>query len=196
MASSGPGPVPPDAPPGFRVRRDAPLGRHAILDVFPGLDELATASRQVPRPAERRKLHHETKVEIVDGDVWMYVAPHVVPRWARAEWKPVASPHEDCIVVGEAHLRESPALILYLDIFHELCHVLQRQAGRELFAEGLSYVERTTEIDAYKFVVDEARALGVSDEVLRDYLRVEWIDDEEFLTLLKAVGVAPADGAR
>ncbi|MCI4366423.1 MAG: hypothetical protein L3K08_01595, partial [Thermoplasmata archaeon] len=74
----------------------------------------------------------------------------------------------------------------------ELCHVLQRQAGRELFAEGLSYVERTTEIDAYQFVVDEARLLRVPDEVLRDYLLVEWIDADEFQQLLKAVGVPPA----
>lgn len=183
----------PDAPPGFRIDRAAALGRHPLLEVFPGLDRLDTAKRQVPDARTRKALHAKTKVEIVDGDIWMYVAPHVVPPWASERWNPVASAGEDCIVIGESHLRESPALTVYLDIFHELCHVLQRHAGRELFAEGLSYVERSTEIDAYQFVVDEARLLKVSDEVLRDYLKVEWITKAEFRQLLRAVGVSPVD---
>lgn len=182
---------PPDggAPSGFSVRRDTPLGRHPILEVFPGLDGLPTAKRQVPAAAARRKLHHETFVQVVAGDVWMYVAPWKVPKRIRARWNPVSTPNVDCIVIGRSHLRESPALTLFLDIFHELCHVVQRHDGRELFPEGLGYVERTTEVDAYKFVVDEARRFGVGDDVLREYLVVEWIDREEFLTLLDAVGV-------
>lgn len=192
MTSRTPAPTDPHVPAGFTVRRETKIGRHPLLEVFPNLDRLDTAARQVPGARERSRLHRETKVEIVRGDVWMYVAPHEVPKWARARWHPVASPDEDTIVVGVAHLRESPELILFLDIFHELCHVLQRRDGRELFAEGLSYVERTTEIDAYQFVVDEARRFGVDDEVLRDYLKVEWIDDAEYRTLLRKLGVTVA----
>ncbi|HLY76354.1 MAG TPA: hypothetical protein VKT21_00530 [Thermoplasmata archaeon] len=98
----------------------------------------------------------------------------------------------DCIVVGLGHLRESPALTLFMDIFHELRHLMQRHAGAQLFGGSQSYVRRPTEVEAYRFVVDEARALGVSDGFLRDYLRVEWIDDGEFQELLSAVGVPPA----
>ena len=179
----------PGVPKAFRIDRKAPLGRHALLDVFPGLDGLETAHRQVPDRTARQRLYGSTKVEIVDGDVWMYVAPHVIPSWARARWKPVDSGGVDCIVIGEEHLRESEALILYLDIFHELCHVLQRKAGRELFPEGISYVERSTEVDAYQFVVDEARRFGIADAVIREYLKVEWISEEEFGRLLDALGV-------
>jgi hypothetical protein len=181
-----------DPPEGFQIVRETPLGRHPILEVFPGLDRLSTAARQVPDAKHRAQLHRETFVEIVAGDVWMYVAPREVPKWAKGRWKPVASEDQDIIVIGHEHLTESPALTLFLDIYHELCHVLQRQDGRELFAEGLTYVERTTEIDAYQFVVDEARRLKVPDEVLRDYLLVEWIDEAEFHQLLAAVGVSKA----
>lgn len=184
----------PEAPKGFRVERATPLGRHALLEVFPGLDALGTARRQVPDADARKHLFGETFVEIVADDVWMYVAPWKVPRIPkrfRRRWNPVSTPNLDCIVVGESHLRSSPGLTLYLDIYHELCHVLQRHDGRELFPDGLSYVERTTEIDAYRFVVDEARRFGVPDPVLRDYLLVEWISGEDFLTLLGAVGVPP-----
>jgi hypothetical protein len=122
--------------------------------------------------------------------MWMYVSPHLVPKEALGRWKPVVSPATDCIVIGESHLRESPELIVFMDIFHELCHILQRQGGAELWDRKYSYTERPTEVAAYRFVVEEARLLGVGDEVLRDYLKVEWIDDAEFRQLLDKMGVA------
>jgi hypothetical protein len=184
-------PVVEEPPAGFLVARETPVGRHPLLTVFPGLSDLPTAVRHEPDPAKRAKLHGETCVEVVDEDMWMYVAPFDVPKSFRRRWKPVVSPEADCIVVGQGHLKESPALILFLDIFHELRHVQQRQAGQELWPDELSYVERPTEIDAYQFVVDEARRFGVSDATLRDYLRVEWIDKTELAQLYSALGVPP-----
>ena len=182
----------PAAPEGFRVDRSVPVGRHPILTVFPGLDRLGPAGRIDPDPAKRTRLFAETNIEVVDEDMWMYVAPWEVPPFARARgWKPVVVPGADCIVVGQGHLRDSPAIVLYLDIYHELCHILQRRAGANLWEPGLSYVERKTEIDAYRFVIDEARSLRVPDDYLREYLKVEWISKEEHEQLLEAVGVPP-----
>lgn len=186
----------PDAPAGFEIERLVELGRHPLLEVFPGLDRLDTAERQVPDAASRRRLFAGTFVEIVDDDVWMYVAPWKIPRIPkrfRRRWNPVSTPNLDCIVIGASHLRKSPALILYLDIYHELCHILQRQDGANLWEPGLGYVERRTEIEAYRFVVEEAKSLGVTPEYLREYLKVEWISAKEHAQLLAAVGVpAPA----
>jgi hypothetical protein len=175
-------------PPGFRVARKIPLGRHPILAVFPGLDRMDTAKRHEPDAAERKRLHTETFVEIVDADMWMYVAPWEAPKGV-GRWRPVVTPKVDCIVIGEGHLRTSPELILFLDIFHELCHIRQRHAGMELFDRRYSYVRSPTEVEAYKFVIEEARQLGVSDSVLRDYLLVEWIDKKEYHELLETMGV-------
>jgi hypothetical protein len=82
-------------------------------------------------------------------------------------------------------------MILYLDIYHELCHIVQRRDGANLWEPGVGYVERRTEIDAYRFVVEEAKGLGVPDDYLREYLKVEWISDKEHEQLLEAVGVPP-----
>jgi hypothetical protein len=185
-------PTVPSPPAGFSLNRETKVGRHPLLEVFPGLDRMPTATRQVRDAKARARLHRETCVEIVRGDVWMYVAPREIPSWARARWKPVTASDVDCIVVGRGHLRESPEITLFMDIFHELCHVIQRQNGRELFAEGLSYAERTTEVEAYQFVIDEARRLDATDEFLREYLEVEWIDAAEHGRLLDAVGVPRA----
>jgi hypothetical protein len=178
-----------EPPAGFHVDRKLPLGRHPLLKAFPGLDKLPTAKRHAPTAKARKSLHEKTMIELVPEDLWMYVAPWTKPKFRRRGWVPVVTPDTDCIVIGEGHLRESPDLTLFLDIFHELCHVLQRHAGMELFDRKVSYVKRPTEVEAYRFVVEEARRLKVEDDVLREYLTVEWIDESELFELLDAVGV-------
>jgi hypothetical protein len=176
-------------PEGFRIERDLPVGRHPILAAFPGLDRLPTAKRLVTDAAARRRLFGATSVELVDQDLWMYVAPFEAPKNARRGWRPVVSPGADCIVVGANHLRTSSPLMLFMDIYHELCHILQRQGGADLWPPGVSYVKRWTEVEAYRFVITEARAIGVPNDYLREYLRVEWISDEEHRELLAEFGV-------
>ncbi len=187
--TAAPAPAGEVAPPGFRVARDLPIGRHALLAAFPGLDRLTPAERMVADPKARHRLFSETEIELVAQDLWMYVAPFTAPGGARREWRPVLSPDKDCIVIGESHLRTSSPLMLFMDIYHELCHVLQRRDGADLWPPGVSYVRRWTEVEAYRFVVVEARRFGVSDEFLRDYLRVEWISDREHRELLRTLDV-------
>ena len=177
------------APKGFRVARDLPTGRHPLLAAFPGLDQLEAAERLQPDGVARAKLFDETCVQIVDQDLWMYVAPWDMPPGSRRQWNPVLSPGSDCVVIGKSHLVESPPLMLFMDIFHELCHVIQRRGGANLWAPGVSYVKRWTEVEAYRFVIAEARRLGVADDFLREYLRVEWISEDEHRELLETLEV-------
>ncbi len=179
-----------EPPAGFEIRRELPAGRHAMLAVFPGADRLPIAARVEPDPTKRTALFHRTEVEIVTADLWMYVAPHELPPDARRRWKPVVAPDTDCIVAGQNHLVTSPAMTVYMDIYHELCHVRQRRDGANLWEPGVSYVKRWTELEAYRIVVDDARALGASDEFLRDYLKVEWISRAEHAEIVKSLGVA------
>ena len=99
-------------------------------------------------------------------------------------------------MVGVGHLRESPALVLYHGHLPRAAARPQRNAGRELWPENLSYVQRPTEIEAYQFVVDEARRIKVSDPTIREYLRVEWIDDDELGELFAKLGVPCEVGSR
>jgi len=182
-------PLEPDPPSAFRMARDLAIGRHPILTAFPGLDKLPPGRTIHPDAKVRRRLFADTYIELVDADMWMYVAPWEVPAIARGRWRPVVTPGQDCIVVGESHFRTSEPLIVYMDIYHELCHILQRHDGANLFEPGVSYVERPTEVEAYRFVVVEGRRLGVSDGFLREYLRVEWITAREHRQLLVTLDV-------
>ncbi len=180
-------------PKGFSVNRGLGKGRHSLLEAFPGIEKLpafAAIATKDPRGPARLAL---TEVEVVEADIWMYVAPsdpdEIGSMRSREGWKPVFSGEKDVVVVGHDHIAESPEILLYLDILHELCHVTQRHRGMHLWAEGYSYVDRPTEIEAYQFVIEEARRLGATTPFLQEYLKVEWVSDEDYQRLLEKMGL-------
>jgi hypothetical protein len=184
----------PQSPAGFHALRNVALGPHRLLEVFPDLDRLPGFARLPATGARRARLVRQTVVQVVPGPVWMYVAPHEIPALLkRVGFFPFTSP-KDCIAIGRGHLYRSARFILYLDILHELVHVLQRAEGHDLWVEGYRYADRPTEIEAYRFTVDLARAHGASDAFLREYLRVNWITPQEHALLLRNVGVSRAGG--
>lgn len=93
------------------------------------------------------------------------------------------------LVVGLEYLMTADARYLYLDVIHELVHVKQYLEGKELFDESYSYVDRLTEIEAYRCAVEEGRKIGMTDDDIAEYLYVEWITRKEHARLLKTLGV-------
>jgi hypothetical protein len=93
------------------------------------------------------------------------------------------------LVVSARYLHSGDKVDIYLDIIHELCHIRQFLEGKELFDPRYSYVERPTEIEAYSYTVQEARRLGLRDERICKYLKTEWMSNEDFKFLAKAVNV-------
>lgn len=93
------------------------------------------------------------------------------------------------LLVNSRYLENGDKIDIYLDIIHELCHVKQYMEGRELFDGRYEYVDRPTEIEAYRYAVKEARRLGLSDERICEYLRTEWMSNEDFKKLAKHVEV-------
>ncbi len=81
---------------------------------------------------------------------------------------------------------------IYLDLIHELVHVKQFRDGREIslqFGKRFEYVDRPTELEAYRHTIKEVRRLGMTDEEIVDYLKVTWLDGEEVKRLAKHLGV-------
>jgi len=186
----------PAAPAEFRVDRTALPGTHRLLEVFPGLDRLPAFARLPGTERARRRLARVTKVRIAPGRGWMYVAPHALPEFLRRAGVTLWLAPDDVVVVGRHHLARSARLVLYMDILHELCHVLQRWDGEDLWKEGYRYGDRPTEIRAYRFAVELGREQGATEAFLRGYLRVEWIGPKEYRTLLRGAGVAVRGGRR
>ena len=94
------------------------------------------------------------------------------------------------LTVNTRYLNNGDRVDIYLDVIHELVHVKQFMEGKELFDRHYGYSERPTEIEAYRLAVEEARRLGLSDERICQYLKTEWMSDDDLKRLAKALNVA------
>ena len=93
------------------------------------------------------------------------------------------------LMISANYLNTGDIVDIYLDIIHELVHVRQFLEGKALFDNNFRYVERPTEVEAYRHAVEEARRLGLNDERILDYLQTEWMTDEDLKKLAKALNV-------
>jgi hypothetical protein len=93
------------------------------------------------------------------------------------------------LVISTRYLNTGDKIDIYLDLIHELCHIKQFNEGRELFDSRYDYVDRPTEVEAYRYAVQEARRIGLSDERICQYLKTEWMGEEDLKRLAKAVNV-------
>jgi hypothetical protein len=93
------------------------------------------------------------------------------------------------LMVNARYLNSGNRVDIYLDVIHELYHVKQFMEGKELFDSRYDYVDRPTEVEAYRYTVQEARRLGLSDERICKYLKTEWMSDSDLKRLAKALDV-------
>jgi len=93
------------------------------------------------------------------------------------------------IVVDRRYLKEADEDYLYLDVIHELIHIRQLREGRDLFDRRFDYVDRPTELEAYRKTVVEARRIGLAEPEIVEYLRVDWVAEDDFRRFLSSLGV-------
>jgi len=155
---------------GVCIERKAALGHNPFTKVFGGFEKVR---------AVRAIFGHRTgevlgnlSVEITNGRGYMRI-----------------NDLKGSIVINAKYLKEGKEIDVYLDVIHELVHIRQHHEGKELWDKDYKYTDRPTEIEAYKVAVKEARRLGLSEEQLVEYLKVEWIPEAEFRAFLENVGV-------
>ena len=155
---------------GVCIDRNAAVGHNPFLRVFGGFEKVKAVRAIFGRRTER--VLANLGVEVAEGRGYMRI-----------------NDVRGSIVINAKYLKEGKELDVYLDVIHELVHIRQHHEGRELWDKNYKYTDRPTEIEAYKVAVKEARRLGLSDEQVAEYLRVEWIPEEEFRSFLGKVGV-------
>lgn len=153
-----------------KISRNPPLSTHKFTDYFQGFEEVE-AVRQIFGEKTEEALSN-LRVEFAGWRGYMGV-----------------SDIDGHLIVSAHYLSNGDQLDIYLDIIHELVHVKQFMEGRELFDDHYTYVERPTEIEAYRHVIGEARRLGLDDERICEYLKTEWMSDEDFKRLAKTLEI-------
>jgi len=157
----------------FRIRRGLDPGTYRVAEVFPDIRNCAVLAEIFPGAEEIDRVFARIRVLVAEMPHEMFV-----------------DNHNGSITIGLNHLRNASDTFLYLDIVHELCHVRQQSEGRNLYDRSKAYVDRETEIEAYRLTVREARRIGLDDEEIACYLRVSWITAEEHGRLLRNLGIS------
>ncbi len=93
------------------------------------------------------------------------------------------------LLVNKRYLAEGAREDIYLDVVHELCHVKQHLDGRDLFDPAYDYVDRPTEVEAYRYAVQEARRIGYTDSDIRLYLKTEMMTTKALDKLIRNIGI-------
>ena len=158
----------------FRVNRELPEGRYKLLEVFSGLEGVEPLKNCIGSVTALKRILDQTRVTLAAEDGYMYV-----------------NDEDGSLVVGLDYLKHGDSQHLYLDVIHELVHVKQFLQGKNLFDGRYSYVDRPTEIEAYRCCVEEARRIGMREDAITEYLYVEWITRKDHARLLKTLGVDP-----
>ena len=156
----------------IKINRNITPGDYSLAEIFNGLKEVSILMKVFKTKEELDDVFLKTNVIVEESDHYMYVK------------------NDDAsVVIGFSHLKNSDPKILYLDIIHELVHVMQQRQGLDLYNKSYAYVDRPTQIEAYEIAVLEAKNLGMNDKEILDYLLVEWITPEEHKRLASHVGL-------
>jgi hypothetical protein len=159
------------------IKRKVPVATYPFTDYFKGFEKVDAVRRIFGNDTER--ILTNLRVEFVGRRGYMGV-----------------SEMDGHMIISADYICRGNRVDIYLDFIHELVHVKQFIDGKELFDHNFSYVERPTEVEAYRTAVEEARRLGLSDRRICNYLKTEWMTEEEFRRLAKAVDVSCAKNVK
>jgi len=153
-----------------KIPRDVKIAMHPFTRYFKGFENVAAV----------REIFGEKTETVLDN---------LMVEFAGIRGYMGVSEVDGHVIIGARYLNEGNTLDIYLDIIHELVHVRQFMEGKELFDSDYAYIERPTEVEAYCRAVKEARRLGMDDGRICEYLKTEWMSDEDLQRLAKTVGV-------
>jgi len=156
----------------FRLQKllRAQVSTQSFADFFKGFEKLKAVKEIFGDKTEQVLRNLKVEFTWVNGYMWINNA-------------------NGHLVISSRYLNEGNKTDIYLDLIHELVHIRQHLEGKELFDDNYNYVDRPTEIEAYELTVKEARNLGLSDKRICEYLKTEWITDDELKRLTWALGV-------
>ncbi len=152
------------------INRDMGPGTFSFTEVFKGFEEVGAVKEIFGM--KTKKVLGELLVELAEGRGYMRI-----------------NDEKGSIIVNMKYLKEGQELHIYLDVVHELVHIRQHMEGKELWDKKYAYVDRPTEVEAYLAAVKEARRMGLKEDELVEYLRVEWVTQKEFSRMLRTLGV-------
>jgi len=152
----------------YQISRNLGLGRYKITEVVGGLEN--SVALNIIYGSNLKGILNTTCVDVVSKP-----------------WQIWIDRETNRITINKGYLSETERRTLYLDFVHEMVHIWQIAEGEDVFDRSVSYADSPTEIEAYRYTIEDAKRIGFSRIDIVDYLKVRWITDEEHNRLVKAV---------
>ena len=159
----------------FSFRRDLPEGKYRVADIFQGLEETP----------ELQAIFAENISKIKDVVV-VITNKSEVGYFEKLEYAYINNGE---IHIGTNYIRTGAENDIYLDMIHELVHIKQHWDGRELFDPKYEYIDRPTEIEAYKVAAEAGKRIGLNRKEISEYLAVPWVSSEDMARLQKSINL-------
>ena len=156
----------------FRVQRSTGVGEYKLSEVFAGLETSSALRKVFGSRTQMTKVMRHLKLRVERGDSGLWLDRDT-----------------GTVCIGSKHLTTAKNDFLYLDVIHVLVHVRQFLEGKELYDQAFEYVDRPTELEAYRTTVAEARKIGMEEDEILRYLRMDAADDSELGKLMEKIGV-------
>jgi hypothetical protein len=150
------------------INHNLELGMYQLTDVVEGLDNSVALNK-------------------IFGSKLTMILNSTVVNVVCKPWQIWVDRETKIITINKDYLLHTDKSTLYLDFIHEMVHIWQIANGKNVFDRSVSYVDAPTEIEAYRYTVEDAKRIGFSKNDVIDYLKVRWISDQEHLRLVKAV---------
>jgi hypothetical protein len=156
----------------LRLDRILRVGRqpYAFTDYFKGMEKVEAVKRIFGDKTEEVLRNLKVEFTWIGGYMWV-------------------DSRNGHLMINTNYLNKGDKIDIYLDLIHELVHTRQFLQGRELFDEQYSYIDRPTEIEAYRHAVEEARRIGLPDERICQYLKTEWMKKQDLQKLAATLKV-------
>lgn len=148
------------------------MGEYKLSEIFTGLESSGALLEVFGSKTQMTKVMKHLKLRVERGDSGLWLDRDT-----------------GTVCIGSKYLAAAKSDFLYLDVIHVLVHVRQFLEGKELYDQAFEYVDRPTELEAYRTTVAEARRIGMDEDEILRYLRMDAADDSELGKLMEKIGV-------
>jgi len=154
----------------MRINKNPKNGNCALRDVFPGIRHITGLKRILGK--HYSDIIENTRVVLEDKNVgYMRISKKIE------------------VLISPTYLKTAKPEQLYLDLIHELVHVRQSKEGKKIFDLPEPYIERATEIEAYRAAISEGKRKRLPRKFLLDHANVFWLSKEEQEKLARKIGL-------
>jgi hypothetical protein len=155
-----------------KIEREAPILLEPFTRYFRGFEKVEAVRTLFGSDTE--KVLEGLKVEFFSS------------RWGAVN----VNDEDGHIIASTSYIRSSDPKLVYLDLVFALHRVKRYMEGRPIMDVEWGFAVTSSDTDAYRSTVREARNIGMTDSEIVRYLEGKWIRPSQLRRLLRDVGLS------